>query len=439
MRDFVLLLIVFGSLPVAVMKPVIGALVFAWVSLMNPHRMTWGFAYDMPLAMMVGLATILGLIFTKRRDVLSGVRSYWIILCYLCWMGVTTQFAFEHEDAMQRWTEVMKVHLMILVTLCLLVDRSDVQRLLWVIVVSLGFFGVKGGIFTLIHGGAFRVWGPPTSNITENNSLAIALLMIIPLIVALRHSLKDKWARAACLLAAALCFVSALGSHSRGALLASAAMAGMLWWRSRSKVASGLTIVLVGLAALSLMPSHWWSRMESIDDYQSDASALGRINTWTTAYRVANDRITGGGFEYYSRQAFNKYAPNPEAIHSAHSIYFQALGEHGWIGLLLFLSFWTYVWFSATRLTKRLRTQSGNDDLVAILDATKVSIVAFAVGGAFLNIGNWDGAYYIAAIVLSLSALERKNQLAVFPKNETRIVKTLPARPRFGRFRPGAS
>ena len=66
---------------------------------------------------------------------------------------------------------------------------------------------------------------------------------------------------------------------------------------------------------------------------------MGRINTWTMAYNLANARpIVGGGFEMYTRRTFQEYAPNPEDVHSAHSIYFQMLGEHGYVGLCLFLT-----------------------------------------------------------------------------------------------------
>ena len=56
MRDLVIAMIVFGSVPFTFVRPYIGLLVFFWLSLMNPHRMTWGFAYTLRVALVAGAA-----------------------------------------------------------------------------------------------------------------------------------------------------------------------------------------------------------------------------------------------------------------------------------------------------------------------------------------------------------------------------------------------
>ena len=50
---------------------------------------------------------------------------------------------------------------------------------------------------------------------------------------------------------------------------------------------------------------------------------------------------------------FRVYAPNPEDTHAAHSIYFQVLGEHGFVGLLLFLAIGMSTWIAAGRLVRK--------------------------------------------------------------------------------------
>jgi len=42
-----------------------------------------------------------------------------------------------------------------------------------------------------------------------------------------------------------------------------------------------------------VMPQEWYDRMYTIKTYQEDASALGRINAWHTAFNVAKDKVTG--------------------------------------------------------------------------------------------------------------------------------------------------
>jgi hypothetical protein len=46
MRSLLVALLVFGSLPIIIVRPHVGVLVWSWIGYMNPHRLTWGFAYD---------------------------------------------------------------------------------------------------------------------------------------------------------------------------------------------------------------------------------------------------------------------------------------------------------------------------------------------------------------------------------------------------------
>ena len=46
MRDIIVTLAVFGLLPLILRRPWLGVLAWSWLGFMNPHRLTWGFAYD---------------------------------------------------------------------------------------------------------------------------------------------------------------------------------------------------------------------------------------------------------------------------------------------------------------------------------------------------------------------------------------------------------
>lgn len=401
MRDAILTLVLIGLLPISLKRPFIGALMFAIIGLANPHRFTWGFAYSLPWAQAYAGVTILGMLFTGERTLGDSIRRYFPVLLYLSWMGVTTIFAMEQADAAHRWVEVMKVHVMCLVTLSLMTDWERVKQLVWVVVCSIGFFGLKGGIFTITSGGDYLVWGPPESAIQDNNHLAVGLVITLPLMYWLFTQARKKWLRGLVAFSALMTVLSIFGSHSRSAFLGVVAMSVFLLLKSQHKFAVGAVGVVVAAALVSFMPDEYWGRMETIRTYQQDASAMGRINTWHTAIRIANDRLTGAGFEYYGPRAFARYAPNAEDIHSAHSIYFQALGEHGWIGLAIFLFIWLYVW---SRCRMVIRQSAGSDDgaaMALLARMIQVSLIGFAVGGAFVNIGNWDMMYYLAIAALA--------------------------------------
>jgi probable O-glycosylation ligase (exosortase A-associated) len=98
-------------------------------------------------------------------------------------------------------------------------SKQKVQALLWVILGSLAFFGVKGGLFTILTGGAHRVQGPPGSFLDGNTFLGVAMIMGLPLFVAFARNMKNKWWLRASYLSFWLTVLSIVFTYSRGALL----------------------------------------------------------------------------------------------------------------------------------------------------------------------------------------------------------------------------
>jgi putative inorganic carbon (hco3(-)) transporter len=277
--------------------------------------------------------------------------------------------------------------------------------MVWVLAASVGFYGIKGGLFVLATGGAYKVFGPDQTFIGDNNAMALALVMAVPLLRYLQLHSVNKWAKRGCLAGLVLCVISALGSYSRGALLALLAMGVFLWVKGKNR---GVMLLFAALALplISFMPDEWMDRMNTIKDYDEDRSALGRISAWWMAWNLARDRFPiGGGFEIWSDSAFAKYSPTPEFVHAAHSIYFQVLGEHGFVGLFLFLCIFFAAFLTGSSI---IRLAKAVPELVWAVDLAKmcqVSLIAFAVGGAFLSLSYYDFPYYIAAVMVVLKRL----------------------------------
>ncbi len=401
MRDLLITAIVLGSIPYMLRNPPVGIIMWVWISVMNPHRLSWGFAYSFPFAEIIAIATILGMLFSGSKRHLP-VRSVTICLfLFMSWMCVTSIFAIHPDQVYYRWVTIMKTLTMIFVTLTVLHSREHIRWLVWALVISLGFFGTKGGIFTVLHGGSFKVWGPPGSYIEDNNALALALIMVIPLMRYLQLTEPHPWVKKGLGLSMLLCAFSALGSYSRGALIAVSFSSLFLWLKTERKGSFGVVLVLLIPALITFMPSEWMQRMHTIDTYQKDRSAMGRINAWHMAWNLALDRpLVGGGYEIYDKGVFAQYAPNPLDVHAAHSIYFQALGEHGFIGLALFLSLGLLTWRNGTWIIERAKRQPGCQWAANLARMIQVSQVAFATGGAFLSLDYFDLPYYELAIML---------------------------------------
>ncbi|MCX7893478.1 MAG: putative O-glycosylation ligase, exosortase A system-associated, partial [Burkholderiales bacterium] len=410
MRDIVVTAIVFGSLPFILRRPWLGIIMWCWLSYMNPHKLAWGFAYSMPFALMVALATLVGLLFSREPKKFPVTRETVVLLLFFGWMFVTTNTAFFPELAWPQFEKVAKILLMTFVTLILINTREKLDAMIWVIVLSIGFFGVKGGLFTIATGGSHRVYGPATSFIAGNNEVALALVMIIPLMRYLQLQAKRALVRHGLSAAMFLSAIAAIGSQSRGALLAIVAMGGFLWLKSRGKVLTGVLILAATAVIASLMPESWYERMRTIETYQQDASALGRINAWWVAFNVASARpLVGGGFEMFQAPTFQNYAPEPSRVHDVHSIYFEVLGEHGFVGLTLFLLLYAFAWFTARRIARAARKEPSLKPYGDLALMLQVSLVGYAVGGAFLGLGYFDLPYHlVSALVIAAILLERE-------------------------------
>ena len=409
MRDLLVTLIVFGSLPLILKRPAIGIMMWIWISVMNPHRLSWGFAYNFPFAYIIAVVTILSLFLRQKRQRFPWSSATVLLLLFVLWMNVSTLFALVPSNANTKWLSVMKTMLMVFVALIALNEKKHIEWLVWALALCLAYFGVKGGIFMLSGQSAYLVFGPPNSYIEENNALAMALIMTIPLLWYLRTRAAKPWIRWALLGAMGLCTLSALGSYSRGALVAIVPMAGFLWMKSRNKISLGILLILLAPAALTVMPDKWFDRMSTIAQYQEDGSALGRLNAWQMAFNVAKDRpLVGGGFEIYEPHIFARYAPVPEDLHAAHSIYFTALGEHGFIGLALLLMLGVATWRTASWV---VRHSKGISELRWAADLglmIQVSLVAYAVGGAFLSVLYFDVPYYLMVVLVLLKVHVQK-------------------------------
>ncbi|MAT66073.1 MAG: putative O-glycosylation ligase, exosortase A system-associated [Gammaproteobacteria bacterium] len=418
-RDIAVTVAVLALLPLILRRPYIGILAWSWIGYMNPHRLAYGFAREAPFAMIIGATTLVAMLFMKEKIRLPWSRETAVLLLFVLWMCLTTVFSLQQEYSILQLEKVVKIQVMTFVTMILMLHRERLNLLVWVIVLSLGFYGVKGGIFTLMTGGGYHVMGPLGSFIGGNNELGLALIMILPLMRYLQLQRDRKWQRNLFAVAMALTVIAILGTQSRGALVGLAVMAVVLVLKSRRRFTLLLLAGLMIPVAMTVMPESWFERMHTIKEYEEDQSAQGRINAWHFAVNLAQDRpLVGGGFEAFHWRNFRYYAPDPHDVKDAHSIYFEVLGEHGFAGLLIYLLLGFFTWRSAGGIIRSIR---GREDMLWARDLAamiQVSLAGYASAGAFLGLAYFDLYYHLIAMIIILRVLVRR-QLAEAPEAET--------------------
>jgi probable O-glycosylation ligase (exosortase A-associated) len=436
-RDLALLVTVLALLPVCLVRPWIGVLVWSWLAYMNPHRLTWGFAYTVPFAMMVAIATLSGYVFTSERRPFVWSREVVGLLALWLWFGITTIVAVYPDAARDKFLEFSKIMVMAVLVVPLFQDRRKLRLLFVVIAASLGFYGVKGGLFVLATGGQWMVLGPPGTFFEANTELALVLNMALPLFLYLAREEPHPWRRRALWAAFLLTLLAIPFTYSRGGILGLAVILTILFLRARRRLVL-IPVIAVGLLAFTLFtPEKWVERVQTIEGYEGDESAQLRLMSWRVAMMIAADRpVVGGGFKVFTyRATYDVYLPEfPRSYGAdAHSIYFNLLGEHGWIGLGLFV---LVIGLSLLTLARVRRLARANPEVAwagNYAHMIQASLAAYLVTGAFLSAAYFDLAYQLLVVIPVLHVVAVR-EIAARQSNPPTVpvpgAATVPARSR---------
>lgn len=405
MRDLFLIGVVAISVGFTLRFPFIGVLIWEWFALMNPHQEAFGFARSLPLNLIVAGSAMLSWALSEEPKKIPRNAMTVLFLVFLIWMTFNSFFSFNTTWSWPFWDRTWRIFALGFLMAATATNRVRIDAIIWVAAISLMYFGVKGGIFTVMTGGQYRVYGPDSTIISDNNQLALAVLMAMPLIEYLRSTSPSRilrWILAACMIC---CAIAVIGSYSRGAYIAMAAIAVFFLIHTKQRLMYLLIGGVVIYFMLGFMPQSFFDRLDTIQSLKTDGSFLGRWVAWQVAIMYATEHFPfGAGF--YGPQlhaVFNHYFPSQEA-HAAHSIYFQVLGEHGFIGLGLYaaiiLAAYKYCRTIVQR-TKRLK-ELWQYRLARMI---QTSFLAFFVGGAALSMAYYDLFVVLAFLLPQISAL----------------------------------
>ena len=401
-------LIIFGVFLVVAVTAVTaaqaGVLAWVWIALMNPHKEVYGFDTGLRLNNIIAIIAVLSWLISSERKAPGDNNSFWLAVFFFLWTSLSTLFAWNAEFSYPYWLEFAKTLTLIFLVATVLNTRLRIHALLLIIFISLAYWGVKGGGFSILSGGRYLVYGPASSHIADNNHLALALTMTLPVGYFLFRQSEHKLTRWAVAGASTLTLISVLISYSRGAFVALAAMA-LYWMFTRRQIKSIAATVIIGGLTFILLPDQWFDRMETIGEYSEDRSAQGRLDAWRTSFNMAKaDPLTGAGFTAIERPDVY-FSHNPDSIlgasKAAHSIYFQVLGDHGFVGLFIYLSIALLAWRNTQRLSRSPPGTQRDDWIIDITLALKLSLIGFWVGGAFLSMAYYD-LYFILVVVTGI-------------------------------------
>lgn len=437
MRDLVLTALIFGLLPFVLVMPAIGILLWYVTSYAVPQHLAYGFAYTFPFAQVIGLVTLAGWLISREQKRLATTPTIALLLAFGAWVSLTTAFALSPD--MGKWREtVIKIGVAVF---AVQIIRTP-QRVRWLALataLSIAFYGVKGGLFAIAAGGARLLHGPPDSPIEDNNDLALALVMVLPLLVYGLWSARAVWLKMGFAATIVLTSVAVLASYSRGGLLALCFVGFYFWLKSRRKILIAMMLAVGIAGAWSFMPEQWFQRMDTIGTYGADRSVAGRFEAWRHAVNVVAARpIVGGGFGTFTQRVFAEFSPGTE-WRAAHSIFFECVGEQGIVGLILFVSIWLSAFREARRAARLARGRADLPHIAELATMLQVSLVGYVIGGAFLSMTYFELFYGLASMsaAVRLVVADRLARPAGAPeRSPTNVPVTRQRRARTAIIRP---
>jgi probable O-glycosylation ligase (exosortase A-associated) len=249
--------------------------------------------------------------------------------------------------------------------------------------------------------------------IADNNDFGLALNMTLPLYFFLAQTETRPWAKRFFGFLFVITIPAIFFTYSRGALVGLAGLFVVMLLQSRRRLVLLPVMALACAIAVLFAPESWKERMDPTRQETLDSSARSRLDSWAFARALAAAYpVAGGGFATFTPELFDRYAPGKDvAVLGPHSVYFQVLAEHGYVGISLYL---LLVLSCLVELRRLRRTAAERHDLLIgpYADMFRFSLIAFLASGAFLGRAYFDYFFTIVACVIILSRLATEKWIA---------------------------
>jgi len=410
-RDLIFTLMIAVLVPVSFRRPLIGLLTFSWLAYMRTQDLCWGFARYQRWSFLVAMVTFAGFFARPFEKLWAPFWRCYAMIALAIWVALSVAVReLKSFDAVPAIIEFAKVVYIALFTTAVVLRKEHLRMVVWIIALSLGFYGVKVGLSGVLSGGSITVKQGPGGMLEDNNNFGLALVMALPFLIQITQAERNPVLKRGFAAIVPLTVVAVMATHSRGAFLSLAAAIGVLVWRSKNRFVGFALAGVLALSAFLLVPDSYKNRISTIQDYEQDGSAMGRLAAWQTAINMTKaNPVFGVGFENFQANYW-RYASGAqsEGKRVAHNAYFQIMAECGLpaYGLYMFLIIATML--ALWRVRKRaeeLYAQSWIRDYAVMFEAT---MVAFIVGSTFLNRAQFDLFYHVVAIVIAFEVIAER-------------------------------
>ncbi|MEM9234115.1 MAG: putative O-glycosylation ligase, exosortase A system-associated, partial [Pseudomonadota bacterium] len=286
MRDLLLLFFLGLTLLAAFRYPFAGLLLWAWFTIAAPQNAAYS-AGDLSLQIPITAVAIASLLL--HGDLFRSRLSWqlFFVIAFTLWIFASQIMSLAPDASAVAYDRFWKVMLFVAVCSMAITDRVRFTALLWIVVLIIGFYGVKGGLYTIATFGQNTYFGLFGTVLYDNNHIGIAMATVLPLMLYVALQSTNRWVSLASWGVFGLTFVAIVGTYSRGAFVCLMVFGVLLWWQSKRKLLIGAAAALAGIAMFSTAPGDWIDRMGTITEASEDKSFTGRVDAWVINTKLA--------------------------------------------------------------------------------------------------------------------------------------------------------
>jgi O-antigen ligase len=354
----VIVLVVFVLAMVGLTRPYVGLLALLIVMELQPGELYPQLA---PLHLeRVVAALLLMAILIHGQKLRFPMPMRWFLAFYGA-MIVSIPLAFWRSGALGECIAYLEIVVFVFFVTALLTTE---KRIKWFILTDILLVDWLGGsaLWNYLHGilivrmNIDRAIGI-TSSAGDPDTMAITMLITIPLCFALIGRSNPLWMRVVALGSTALYLVTIVDTGSRAAASGVIFLVLMLVFRRGKNLIYLPVLVALGPLVWMVIPQQYKARYETVKTLKTDESYQNRLLSWEGGVAMfESNPITGIGAGDYTDANGMKYWPGNgrKTFLNAHSLYFKLLGELGLVGIFTFGGYLICVFKLNLRLGKQL-------------------------------------------------------------------------------------
>lgn len=413
MRDVVTLVAVLFFVSLSLRSTFVAYLLWGWCGLISLNAYMYGFMAGIQMVQLFALICLGRLLVDQdlRKNRYEPNRTTLVLAIFAIHMTLCALLAYPNLPRnWEAWGNMMKTLLYCAIMPMVVRDRRQIYSMVVMMVLGICFHGMLDGLKFISSGGSHKAAGVKFG---DNNYYAMVLASAIPLLYYLARHLERRLLQLGAYGVMTLMVMAVIATKSRGGLLCLLAIGFWIVLASSRKFLGMMVLAAAAGLVVVTAPASWFERMNTMKTADEDGSFMGRVAAWrkSTAIALENPVFGGGIFAVQAPTLVEKFrnapglmgwvdAPDSGAL-AAHSIYFQVMGDQGFVGFLIFVGMLLNGFVTRREIVSRLkRVRQRNHWAADLADMLAASILAFSVGGALLS------AAYLEVPYLSLMLLE---------------------------------